>query len=106
MLPFKYAVRNLVRDPSRMLQSMGGAALVVLLLMGAHALNRGMTRSLTSSASERTILLLGAGSEESMQRSEVSEQAAGIAETSLQGVEEILGQSAVSPEIVHMASLQ
>jgi ABC-type lipoprotein release transport system permease subunit len=105
MLPFHYAIRNLARDRSRMLQSMGGTALVVLLVMGAHAMNAGMTRSLNSTASEKTVLLLGAGSEESMQRSEVSEQAAGIAETSLSGVEEIMGERAVSPEIVHMAKL-
>lgn len=105
MLPFSYALRNLSRDPSRLLQSMGGSALVVLLVMGAHAINAGMTRSLRSTASPRNVLLLGAGSEESMQRSEVSQQAAGIAATSLAGVEERLGQRAVSPEIVHMADL-
>ncbi|WFB36113.1 ABC transporter permease [Kiritimatiellota bacterium B12222] len=105
MLPFTYAVRNLSRDRSRLVQSILGSALVVLLVMGAHAMNAGMTRSLQSTASPRNVLLLGAGSEESMQRSEVSEQAAGIAETSLAGVESVLGQRAVSPEIVHMATL-
>ena len=106
MLPFTYAVRNLSRDRTRLLQSIAGSALVVLLVMGAHAMNVGMTRSLQSTASPHNVLLLGAGSEESMQRSEVSEQAAGIAETSLSGVEVVLGQRAVSPEIVHMAALQ
>lgn len=105
MLPFSYAVRNLSRDKSRLVQSIGGSALVVLLVMGAHALNSGMHRSLQSTASPRNILLLGAGSEDSMQRSEVSEQAAGIAETSLSGIQQVLGQRAVSPEITHMAAL-
>lgn len=106
MLPFSYAVRNLSRDRSRLVQSIAGTALVVFLVMGAHALNLGMTRSLTSTASPRNVLLLGAGSEDSMQRSEVSEQAAGIAETSLSGIQRVLGERAVSPEIVHMAALE
>jgi len=106
MLPFSYAVRNLSRDRSRLVQSIMGTALVVFLVMGAHALNLGMTRSLTSTASPRNVLLLGAGSEDSMQRSEVSEQAAGIAETSLSGIQRVLGERAVSPEIIHMAALE
>lgn len=106
MLPLSYAVRNLSRDRSRLAQSIGGTALVVFLVMGAHAVNGGMRRSLRATGSPRNVLLLGAGSEESMQRSEVSEQAAGIAETSLSGVREVLGRRAVSPEIVHMATLQ
>ena len=37
MLPFSYAVRNLFRSKSRLLQTMGGSALVVLLVMAAVA---------------------------------------------------------------------
>ena len=40
-----------------------------------------------------------------MERSEVSEQAAGIAEASIDGVYEQLGNRAVSSEIYHMADL-
>ena len=37
MLPVGYALRNLYRDPARMLQTILGSALVVLLVMGASA---------------------------------------------------------------------
>lgn len=105
MLPFAYATRNLMRDPGRLLQTLAGSALVVILVMGAHALNEGMRRSMRASGSPNNVMLLGAGSEESVQRSEVSEQAAGIAEASISGVFERRDTRAVSPEIYHMAYL-
>lgn len=105
LLPFSYAVRNLYRDRTRLAQTLGGSALVVFLIMGAHALNEGMKTTLSASGSPHNMLILGKGSEESMQRSEVSEQAAGITEASVSGIYAPLGDRAVSPQIIHMANL-
>lgn len=105
LLPFSYAVRNLYRDRTRLLQTLGGSALVVFLVMGAHALNEGMRRTLNASGSPHNMLILGKGSEESVQRSEISERAAGITEASISGIYAPLGERAVSPQIVHMANL-
>lgn len=102
MLPFSYAARNLFRSKSRLLQTIGGSALVVLLVMAAVALNQGMSRVLSASGSPHNVILLGTGSEESVQRSEVPEKAAGIAAASIAGVNESLGVRAVSPEIHYM----
>jgi putative ABC transport system permease protein len=102
MLPFSYAVRNLLRSKARLLQTVGGSALVVLLVMSAVAINDGMKRVLSASGSPRNVILLGAGSEESIQRSEVSETTAGIAEAAVPGVSEALGVRAVSSEIHYM----
>ena len=102
MLPFSYAIRNLFRDKSRLLQTVGGSALVVLLVMGALALNQGMKQVLAASGSPHNVILLGAGSEESVQRSEVAEQAAGIATSEIPGVSETMGTRAVSTEIHYM----
>ena len=66
-LPFRYAVRNLFRDPVRLAQTVAGSALVVLLVMGAEMLNRGMRETLRATGSPRNVILLGAGSEESVQ---------------------------------------
>ena len=71
MLPFRYAVRNLFRSKTRLLQTIGGSALVVLLVMAAVAINQGMSRTLSASGSPHNVILLGTGSEESVQRSEV-----------------------------------
>ncbi|WP_367875078.1 ABC transporter permease [Luteolibacter sp. Populi] len=102
MLPFTYAVRNLFRSKTRLLQTVGGSALVVLLVMAAVAINTGMKRVLSASGSPHNVILVGAGSEESIQRSEVSEAAAGIAEATVPGISESLGVRAVSTEIHYM----
>ena len=102
MLPFSYAVRNLFRSRSRLLQTVGGSALVVLLVMSAVAINGGMKRVLSASGSAHNVILIGAGSEESIQRSEVRESAAGIAEAGISGISEQLGERAISSEIHYM----
>ncbi len=102
MLPLTYAVRNLFRSKGRLLQTIGGSALVVLLVMAAVAINTGMKRVLSASGSPHNVIFVGAGSEESIQRSEVSEAAAGIAEAAVPGISEALGVRAVSTEIHYM----
>jgi putative ABC transport system permease protein len=102
MLPLTYAVRNLFRSKGRLLQTIGGSALVVLLVMAAVAINTGMKKVLSASGSPHNVILVGAGSEESIQRSEVSETAAGIAEAAVPGISEALGVRAVSTEIHYM----
>jgi putative ABC transport system permease protein len=106
MLPFSYALRNLFRDPARLLQTVGGAALVVLLLISAVALNEGMNSVLANSGSTKNVILMGKGSEESIQRSEVPLSAESAAATSVRGLEEVLGVSAVSGEIFYQAPLR
>ena len=105
MLPFGYAIRNLLRDPMRLLQAVLGSALVVLMVMTAAAINNGMTGVLSASGSAGNVILLGAGSEESVLRSEISERVAGIAESSLTGLKETAGVRAVSPEVHQMVLL-
>lgn len=105
MLPISYALRNLFRDKSRLLQTVGGSALVVMLVMAAAALNGGMKQVLAASGSSKNAILLGAGSEESIQRSEVSSQLSGIAEATIRGVSKVMGRPAVTPEIHYMSAL-
>lgn len=105
MLPFTYAVRNLFRDPGRLLQTVGGSALVVFLLMAATALNQGMSGILSASGSPKNVILMGKGSEESIERSEVHLEVESIAATGIRGLHQVLGQTAVSGEIVYMAPI-
>jgi putative ABC transport system permease protein len=48
------------------------------------------------------VILIGAGSEESIQRSEVRESAVGVVEAGIPGVSEVLGERAISSEIHYM----
>jgi len=106
MLPFTYAVRNLFRDPGRLLQTVGGSALVVFLLMAATALNQGMNGVLSATGSPRNVILLGKGSEEAIERSEVQRRVEGIAAASVKGLETIMGQPAVGSEIIFQAPIK
>ncbi|MAB72008.1 MAG: hypothetical protein CMJ54_05835 [Planctomycetaceae bacterium] len=101
-LPFEYAVRNMTRNPVRLLLSAGGCGLVVLLVMAAGGFVSGMQRSLRTSGSPNNVMLIGAGSEESVERSEIPMRTTGIATSGIRGVDRIAGVDAVSPE-VHVA---
>lgn len=102
LLRFEYAVRNLGRSPSRAIASVLGSGLVALLMVAASAFVGGMNRGLSVDHENRNVMLLGAGSEESIERSEITAGAAGIAEASIPGVQQLFGVSYVSPEC-HMA---
>lgn len=102
-LPFEYAVRNLGRDTQRLAASVSGSALVVLLVIAAAAFVNGMNRTLRPAGGQCNVLLLGAGSEESVERSEIDPAAAQLAASSIPGIRTRLGEAYVSPEIHHAA---
>ena len=66
LLPFAYATRNLLRDIPRLLQKIGGSSVVVFLVLAAGAFNEGMKSVLQASGSANNVILLSAGSEESV----------------------------------------
>lgn len=102
LLPFEYAVRNLGRSPIRLVASVLGGALVALLALSAGGFVRGMEKSLRVSGGERNVMLLGAGSEESVERSEIRSNVGTLVSGSVAGIRERLGVAYVSPE-VHVA---
>ncbi len=105
LLPFSYASRNLLRDVPRFLQKIGGAAVVVFLVFAAGAFNRGMDSVLSASGSPRNVILLGSGSEESVERSEIAVQVESLAAAGVPGVEHRLGVPAVSGEVHFMGKI-
>ncbi|MCH2136610.1 MAG: ABC transporter permease [Phycisphaerales bacterium] len=102
LLPLEYAVRNLGRSPGRLALTMGGSALVVLLVLTAVGFVTGMRATMVSSGGPSNVILLGSGSEESIERSEVPVRAAGIVAASVPGLLQQAGLDAVSPE-AHVA---
>jgi putative ABC transport system permease protein len=101
-LPFEYAVRNFSRSPVRIVLSVGGSALVVLLVLASASFVTGMKRSLRVTGSHRNAIVLGNGSEESIERSEIAMRTATIVEAGVPGIKRRLGEPYVSPEI-HLA---
>ncbi|MEO0476129.1 MAG: ABC transporter permease, partial [Planctomycetota bacterium] len=98
-LPFDYAARNLGRSPLRLFISVIGSVLVVVLAVSAFAFVRGMDKSLVGSGSPNNVILLGAGSEESIERSEISTSVASQVQASVPGLKTEAGQAFVSPEV-------
>jgi putative ABC transport system permease protein len=99
-LPFDYAVRNLGRSPGRLAGLLAGNALVALLVAAAGSFAEGMTTVFSSKPGSRNVILLGAGSEESVERSEVPASTPAIAAASLPGIRMVGGVACVSPEIL------
>ncbi len=99
MLPLSYAFRNLLRDPVGLLQKVLGSALVVLLVLAAASFNGGMNELLRSSGSPGNLIFLGAGSEESLERSEVPAEAEELIAAGVPGIAAGEGGPAVSGEI-------
>ncbi len=99
-LPFEYAYRNFGRSPVRLAASLIGAALVVLLILAAGGFVRGMQKTLTqSSPLNENVIILGAGSEEAIERSQIDASVEGIAAASIAGLREEAGVVFASPEI-------
>lgn len=99
LLPFDHAIRNLGRSPRRLALLVGGSALVSLLVLGAVAFSRGLETSLGSSGLATNALVLAAGSEESVERSEIAPSVADALATGVEGIAVLAGQPLVSPEI-------
>ena len=105
LLPFAYATRNLLRDIPRLLQKIVGSGVVVFLILAAGAFNEGMKSLLRASGSSNNVVLLSAGSEESVERSEIDLQVESLAAAGIRGIESRLGQPAVSGEVHFMGAL-
>lgn len=99
LLPFEYAVRNLGRSPRRLVASVLGGALVVVLVLAAAAFVRGMEKSLLFAAESDNVILLGAGSEDSLERSEINPAAASLLAATVDGLRSRLGVVYSSPEV-------
>jgi putative ABC transport system permease protein len=106
LLPLEYAVRNLLRDPWRLLQLAGGSALVALLLLATGGFSAGMRGAMAGSGDPANTILLGAGSEGSIERSSLDPGTAAIVAASIDGLRDAAGVPAVSPEIVHMTLVE
>jgi len=99
-LPFSYAFRNLGRSKVRLAASLIGSSLVVLLVLASGGFVRGMNRTLTQpSPLHENVMILGTGSEEGVERSQISASVESIAAASVPGLKESAGVVYSSPEI-------
>ena len=98
-LPLHYAARNIGRSPLRLALTAGGGAIVVFLVVSAVASVRALDRGIRASGTVGNVMLLGAGSEESVERSEISASTPGILAASIRGMKSLGGAAFISPEL-------
>lgn len=98
-LPFDYAVRNLGRSTTRLIALVLGSTMVVLLIVAAAGFVQGMEASFKRSGDPRNVILLGAGSEESVERSEIPASVPGVLAATVPGIVRRAGVDAISPEV-------
>ena len=98
-LPLHYAARNIGRSPLRLVLTAGGGAIVVFLVVSAVASVRALDRGIRASGTVGNVMLLGAGSEESVERSEISASTPGILAASIRGMKSLGGAAFISPEL-------
>ncbi len=99
-LPFQYAIRNLGRSRVRLIASLLGSALVVLLILAAGGFVRGMQTTLAEhDGLHENVMILGTGSEEGVERSQIDASVEGIAAASIAGLKERARIIYASPEI-------
>jgi len=98
-LPFHYATRNIGRSPLRLMLTAGGGALVVFLVVSAVASVRALDAGVRASGTPGNVMLVGAGSEESVERSEIVASAPGVIAASIRGIRSVGGAQFVSPEL-------
>ena len=99
MIPFSYCFRNLLRRPGQSFQLIAGNCVVVMLIMSAASMNYAMKKTLGNTGDEMNVIFLGAGSEESVERSEVKTGTGEIIASSVSGIKNIMGQPSYSPEV-------
>ena len=98
-LPLHYAARNIGRSPLRLALTAGGGAIVVFLVVSAVASVRALDRGIRASGTVGNVMLLGAGSEESVERSEISASTPGVLAASIRGMKSLGGAAFISSEL-------
>jgi len=106
LLPFDYAARNAGRNPVRTLLMTGGIMAVVFLVILMGAFVESMASTIRSTGEPENIMVVGQGSENFVEQSEISPSVPGILSASLQNIATLHGHPLISPEIMHSAMVQ
>ncbi len=99
MLPLSFCLKNLFRRPDQSFLLIIGCTAVISLIVTAAAINQAMKQTLGNTGDRLNIIFLGAGSEESVERSEVKRGVDEIIASSVGGIRQLLGKPSVSPEV-------
>ncbi len=103
LLPVDYATRNLGRRPMRTVLLTAGAAIVVFLVIVMTGFVQSVASSTRDSGEPANVIVLGIGSENFLEQSEIGFQVPTVVAASVPSVRSVGGQPLMSPEIHHAA---
>lgn len=106
LLPFEYPVRNAGRNPVRTLLTTLGAAAVVFLVILMGSFVESLRKSLSATGHPANIIVLGTGSEDFIEQSEIRAALPSIIDASVKGIRRVAGVPLLSPEIHHAATVR
>jgi ABC-type lipoprotein release transport system permease subunit len=99
LLPWEYAIRNLLRRPLRTLLTFAGLTTVIVLVLVVVGFIRGLERSLAVSGDPQTALLFSLGMGENLEYSSIAMRTSDLVPASVEGIQQRYGQTYVSPEL-------
>ncbi len=106
LLPFDYAARNAGRNPVRTLLMTLGAAAVVFLVILMGSFVQSMAATMRSTGERNNVIVLGLGSEDFLEQSEISPAVPSILAASVDTIQMVDDKPMLSPEILHSALIQ
>jgi putative ABC transport system permease protein len=106
LLPFDYAARNAGRKPLRTALTTIGAGSVVFLVILMGSFVQSLAATMRSSGEARNVIVLGLGSEDFLEQSEISPAVPTLLAASVSNVVKKNEQPLLSPEIHHSAIIR
>lgn len=98
-LPWDYAVRNLMRRPSRSALTLVALSVVVFLIFIVVGFIRGLESSLAISGDPNAVLVYSVTAEDNIENSTIAARTPSLLTASLPGIQKRYGVSYVSPEL-------
>jgi len=105
LLPWEFAIRNLLRRPLRSGLTFVGLTTILLLVLAVIGFIRGLERSLAKSGDARTAIIFGMGMGENLEYSSIPARTASLVESSVDGVQQRYGRRYASPELYQATML-
>lgn len=99
LLPWEYAVRNLLRRPSRSALTLGALAVVILLIFVVVGFIRGLEQSLAVSGDSDVVLVYSMGADENIENSAIAGQVPGLLTANLGVIQKRFGEPHASAEL-------
>lgn len=99
LLPWEYAIRNLLRRPMRTSLTLAALTTVVLLVLIVVGFQRGLEGTLAAGGDPRVAIVFSLGMGQNLEYSSIPSRTSDLVAASVPGIQQRHGQKYVSPEL-------